>query len=222
MRRDQTASPNQAETQSQAGASDGPNTPLGTSPPAGASNKPLGATNQNNSASTQPMGSLTDTGGGWFIETLTALGLVIGLILLARWAWVRLSGQVTSKAPAGSKAVEVLSRTAVAPRNHVLLLRVGQRILVVSDSSSGMQTLAQVDQPEEVAELLANVTSQRSGSISQGFRQVLTSASGEMREAELEAEQGRDHAEHAVDRTRDAVSSLLSRVRSAARGRGAA
>jgi len=63
---------------------------------------------------------------------------------------------VTSSAPQGG-IVEVLSRTTVAPRSHVVLMRVGTRILVVSDSPAGMRTLASVEDAEEVAELLGAI-----------------------------------------------------------------
>jgi len=172
-------------------------------------------------------GQSSDTGsafsgtGGWVLDTLTALGVVIGLILLGKWGWTKLSGQVPASGGAGSRAVELLSRTAIAPKNHVLLLRVGQRVLVVSDSPTGMRTLTELAEPDEVADLLTTVTAQQSDSISNQFRQTLSRAGAGLDESEWDQEVGRDTSEHHFDRSRDAVSSLLSRVRTFAnRGGG--
>ena len=162
----------------------------------------------------------TDDSAGWVLETLAALGVVIGLILLGRWVWMKLSGQAsptTTGSAAGS--VEVLSRTAVAPKNHVLLLRVGNRVLVVGDSSNGLNTLAEVDDPDEVADLLTSISTQQPKSITNNFKQALSRVSGSFDQRTLDQEDGRDDAEHHFDRSRSEVSSLLHRLRSAS-GRG--
>src|SRR5690606_12807455 len=137
------------------------------------------------------------------LGTLGALGFVLAVILVARWAWIRFGGGVISRS---TPAVEVLSRTSVAPRNHVLLLRVGGRILVVGDSAGGLRTLTQIDEPDEVASLLEAVTAAKATSVSQGFAQLLSSKGGEFA---IDA----DDPEHRVDRARDSLSGLLSRVR---------
>ncbi|MFP4144531.1 MAG: flagellar biosynthetic protein FliO [Phycisphaeraceae bacterium] len=146
---------------------------------------------------------------GWMLSTLAALGLVIGLILLLRWGWTRMGGKV---AAGSSPVVEVLSRTTVAPRNHVLLLRVGGRILVVSDSAGGMRTLESVTDPEEVAELLQGVTAAKETSASRSFGQLLGRFGGDYDQPDP-LETGLDDEEHLVDRAREGVSGLLSRVR---------
>lgn len=165
---------------------------------------------------------------GWMLRTLAALGIVIGLIFLMRWGWMRLGGgqHITS-----TPVVEVLSRTAVAPRNHVLLLRVGQRILIVGDSGGGMRTLASVEDEQEVADLLAAINASKADSISRNFQQLLSrfGAAHDRTAAEAEdvngfgwvdAEDGRDHAEHVYDRARDNVSGLATRIRNLSRKGG--
>lgn len=106
----------------------------------------------------------------WILKTITALGIVIGLALLVRYVYARMGGNVAGYA---SPVVEVLSRTTVAPRSHVLLLRVGGRVLVVSDSSAGMRTLASLEDPQEVADILGAVSAAKPTSISKGFSQLL-------------------------------------------------
>ena len=170
---------------------------------------PLG---QSSSASVSSNPTPPETDSGWVLGTLTALGLVIALILLLRWGWLKMGGRV---AVGSSPVVEVLSRTAVAPRNHVLLLRVGGRILVVGDSSAGLRTLASVEDPDEVASLLQDVTAAKPSSISGSFRQLLGNfdRDDELSDRQLLSEQGGDVQEHRMDRARDSLSGLLSRVR---------
>ncbi len=164
-------------------------------------------------------GTLNDTtqvnnagGGSWMLQTITALGVVIGLILLLRAAWSRLTGQVV--ATGHSPVVEVLSRTTIAPRNQLLLIRLGQRILVVGDSPAGLRTLAHVDDPEEIASLLTAISAAKPNSISQNFSQLLNRFNGEYESDALDVEGG-DAAEHRIDRARNSLSGLLARIRTA-------
>jgi len=150
---------------------------------------------------------------GWILNTLGALGVVIGVILLARRALSRMNGGVTV---AGSSPVlQVLSRTAVAPRNHVLLIRLGERILVVGDSAAGLRTLAELTDPQEIGGILAEIAQSESTGIRRSFGQLLGRLNGEYDTAERTAVEGGDDSEHVIDRARDQLSSLLSRVRAA-------
>ena len=82
-------------------------------------------------------------GSGWVMQTITALGVVIGLIFLLRAVANRV--RQPAMGTSNNAVVEVLSRVAVGQRHHVLLMRLGQRVLVVGETAGGMQTLATVD-----------------------------------------------------------------------------
>lgn len=146
-----------------------------------------------------------ETSGSGVLGTLGALGLIVGLILAGRWAWVRFGGGVVAR---GSPAVEILSRTTVAPRNHVVLVRIGPRILVLGDSPAGLRALSQIEEPEEVADLLEALTAARSNSLSRGFAQLLSHS-----DTQFEAQGESAMPEHSVGRARDSVSGLLARMR---------
>lgn len=148
--------------------------------------------------------------GAWVLKTLSSLGLVIAVILLARWGWAKMGGAVAVR---GSSVVEVLSRTTVAPRNHVLLLRVGGRVLVVGDSAAGLRTLASIEDPDEVASVLEAVTAAGGTSITRGFSQLLSRTDEEFDPQRRLADEGGDRDEHRVDSARDSMSALLSRIR---------
>ena len=180
-------------------------------------------TSGNNDTDSENDGSGLGGGGSWIFDTVTALGVVIGLILLLRWGYLKLSGQPSATRTASS-VVEVLSRTTVAPRNHVLLLRVGHRILIVGDSGSGMRTLANIDDEQEVADLLASITAAQSNSVTKNFSQLLGrfgAAHDQVDPNDPNAaahwaahdDDGGDDAEHVFDRARHNVSGLTSRIR---------
>jgi len=185
--------------------------------------KPLGKPGQSGvperstlSSEDTPLGSDSD-GSAWMLKTVTSLGVVIGLILIMRMVINKLSGRPAIGSRSG--IVEVLSRTSISPRNQVLLLRLGQRIIVVSEGPAGVRTLADLDDPDEVSQLLATVSASRPGSITQSFNQLLNRAGSEMDNPRSFAQDhGTDEDEHAVDRTRNELSGLLSKIKSMNKG----
>ncbi len=148
---------------------------------------------------------------GWLLNTITALGAVLAVIILLRVVLGRFTG--AGGVVQSSPLLEVLSRVTVAPRSQVVLMRMGSRILVVGESAGGLRTLAQITEPDEIAQVLASVASDRPNSISRGFQQLVTRFNGEYEERDSHALEGGDTTEHHIDRARDQVSSLLARVR---------
>jgi flagellar biogenesis protein FliO len=84
-----------------------------------------------------------------------ALAIVLAMIFGARWLFAHFFAG--ARAPATSKAVKVLGRTSLAPRQQVLLLQVGRRVVVVGESNGNLATLAQLDDPDEVARLVGQL-----------------------------------------------------------------
>lgn len=96
-----------------------------------------------------------------------ALGVVLALIFALRW----LSRRVFPSVSAGqsSAAVRLLARSVVTPRQQVLLLQVGRRIVVAADNGSQLSPLSEITDADEIAGLLGQIDSTRSGSISGAF-----------------------------------------------------
>ena len=160
---------------------------------------------------TAPAGGIDEPSGGYVLSTLAALGVVIGLVFAARWAYAKMGGTVVTRP---SSVVEVLSRTAVAPKSHVLLLRVGQRVLVVGDSGGGgLQTLAELSDAEEVASVLQSVTAGRESSVTKNFNSLMSRFQQDPQGPGGRALEGGDDSEVHLDRTRDALSGLANRLR---------
>ena len=105
-------------------------------------------------------------GDGWW-RTALALGLVVGLIFLARYLMRRLGG---GAAKAGGGAIDVLARTSVSPRQQLLLVRLGRRLLLVGSGPEGMTPLSEITDPEEVDRMLKLVETSKAESFAEILR----------------------------------------------------
>ena len=92
-------------------------------------------------------------------RVVIALILVIALIFILRALGRYLFPSVTSRGQ--SRVVEVLSRSALAPKQQVMLLRVGRRVIVVGDSGAQMNTLCEISDPDEVAGLVGQLREEK-------------------------------------------------------------
>lgn len=90
--------------------------------------------------------------GGWW-QTILALGLVVLLIFAARFGLQRFGGR--AKLAAGP--IEVLSRLAVGPRQELMLVRFGERLILVGASQGSLATLAETSDPDQVESLMASI-----------------------------------------------------------------
>jgi len=101
-----------------------------------------------------------DNTGGW-LRTLGALAVVAGLIFAARW-FLRRWG---ASGPAGQAGpMEVLARASVAPRQQLLLVRLGKRLVLIGAGGGTMSTLAEVSDQAEVDELMRSVKAAKGAS----------------------------------------------------------
>lgn len=81
-----------------------------------------------------------------------SLAVVLSLIFLLRWAAQRFMGLQVS---GGGGAVQVLSRTVLSPRQQLILLQVGRRVVLVANNGSSANTLCEVRDPDEIAEIVS-------------------------------------------------------------------
>ena len=78
------------------------------------------------------------------------LAIVIAAILLLRYAarrFLRLPA-----AARASESIRVLSRTPISPKQHVLALAVGRRVLIVADNGQQLSTLCELTDERELRE----------------------------------------------------------------------
>jgi flagellar biogenesis protein FliO len=100
----------------------------------------------------KPTGSLnSNSGSADLTRMLSALMIVVAVIFVLRWAARRMA---LVPGAANSGAVKVISRSTVSPRQQVLVLQVGRRLVVVGDSGGRMNPLCEITDPDEVAAMI--------------------------------------------------------------------
>jgi flagellar biosynthetic protein FliO len=169
--------------------------------------------------------------GGLDVQRLvTALGIVLGLILLARWVLRRFFG--VAGATRATRAVQVLARSPLSPKQQLMLLRVGRRVIVVGDAGGQLNTLSEITDPDEVASLIGQVQDDHTGRASKSFGNLFgrmqgkfddeaagaeaePAATGQSREEGVDQRDGDGtvDGDPAVDSTRQELSGLMDRVR---------
>jgi len=152
-----------------------------------------------------------------------SLAAVIGLILALRWG-----GKKLFQRPGGARAtraVQLLARSPVSPRQQVLLLRVGRRILVVGDCNGQMNSLSEITDPEEVAALVVQLHEEKSDFSAKAFGALFSQASRNMGHNEEEAEESvpadeppepeasEPPLDPAISETREEITGLMEKIR---------
>jgi flagellar biogenesis protein FliO len=145
-----------------------------------------------------------------------ALAVVIGAIFGLRWAGQRFFG-ISSVGDGG--VVKVLSRSTIGPRQQVILMQVGKRVLVVANSATGINTLCEVSDGEEIASLVSEAKRpviERAKSFKSLFGRAEANFDGDVQEETAkEIAEKEDVAEVAT--TREEISGLLDKVRNLTR-----
>jgi hypothetical protein len=112
-----------------------------------------------------------------------------------------------------TRAIEVMGSHVIGPRQRVLLLRVGKRLILVGHSSAGMNTLCEIQDPDEVASLLGQLAAQSSAA-ARPFSAAMNWARGRSDEVTAESTQTPAPSdEAAVAATREELGGLMDKVR---------
>ncbi|MEX0587003.1 MAG: flagellar biosynthetic protein FliO, partial [Pirellulales bacterium] len=80
-----------------------------------------------------------------------SLAVVVGLFLVVVWLSRRSGGTATTPLP--KEVFEVLGRAPLAPRNWAGLVRCGRKLLLVSFTPTGVDTLTEITDPAEIDRL---------------------------------------------------------------------
>lgn len=89
------------------------------------------------------------------INTLLALGGVVGLFLAVHVLLKRIQPKASQRLP--NDLVEVLGTTSLGPKQQLLLLRFGNKLLLVSRQPGETVCLSELSEPREVSELLSRL-----------------------------------------------------------------
>jgi flagellar biogenesis protein FliO len=127
-------------------------------------------------ASASPRGKAAVPAGNlWDMQKIPlALGAVILLILA-----MRIVGKKMMAGGGAFKSSEVLSvilRSSVSPRQQLMLVKVGRRLVLVGTGGNDLSALCQIDDPNEVAELLGQIRAEKTASPASNFRAMFGKA----------------------------------------------
>ncbi len=100
----------------------------------------------------------------------SGLAIVLGLFLAAAWVFRRAAPKAATLLP--GEVVEILGRAPLAGRQQMHLLRCGNKLLLVSVTPAGAETLTEVTDPSEVDRLAGLCRQAHAQSATVAFRQV--------------------------------------------------
>jgi flagellar biogenesis protein FliO len=120
-----------------------------------------------------------------FPRVLAALGIVIGLIFVLRWLGKFLFPAATGRG--GNRVIEVMSRSAISPKQQVMLIRVGKRLIVVGDTGSQMNPLCEISDPDEIAALVGQLRDEKTSSTTRAFGAIFRRSRTDFERPEDEA-----------------------------------
>lgn len=122
-----------------------------------------------------PAESKPRPGGIQSIATIGgSLAAVLGLFLLIVWVLRRASPGAMATLP--GEAFEVLGRASLPNRQQVHLLRCGSKLLLVSITATGAETLTEITDPDEVDRMAELCRRPQRGNAPSSFRQALRQA----------------------------------------------
>jgi flagellar biogenesis protein FliO len=150
-----------------------------------------------------------------------ALAIVLGAMYLTHQVWKRLGMPGSANRNAGS--LQVISRLNLAPKQQLVLLRVGRRVVLIGNCGTQMNALCEITDPDEAAGLLGQAATERDESLTAAsFNAVLGGEEKRFEEeanADLPARANGDALadEQALASTRDELGDMMEKVRSLSR-----
>ena len=160
-------------------------------------------------ATTQVTGANAQVSSNDILDT-KRVALAMGIVLVAIFAthkiWKRLG--MPGVGGKGSGSLQVVSRLNIAPKQQILLIRVGRRMVLVGNSGTQMNPLCEIADPEEAAGLLGQTVSEQST-----FDTVLDTQEKQF-DPESNVDKPAPDEDPAVASTREELNGLMDKVRS--------
>ena len=129
--------------------------------------------NTGNGASTERESNIGSSSP--LITVCSSLAVVLGLFAALIWTTRKFGGRGSTRKNIPQEAFQTLGTTSIDPRTQVSLIRCGQKILIVAQTSNGVHPLGEITDKEEVSHLIATC----SGDSKQEFQTALASIESE-------------------------------------------
>jgi flagellar biogenesis protein FliO len=149
-----------------------------------------------------------------------ALAIVIGLIFVMRWAGRKFFPTAAIARSGG--AMKVMSRLVISPKQQLLMIQVGRRIVVVGDSAGQMAPVSEITDPEEIASLMGQLAEEKSQYSLKGFGTLFNRAGGRFDESPAQMQRDSalsdsppeiDDESPQIDDARGEISGLMEKIK---------
>jgi flagellar biogenesis protein FliO len=130
--------------------------------------------------------------GGAITSVVSSLAVVLGLFFVLVWLAKRGAPKGAATLPA--EVLEVLGRAQLTPRQQMHVVRFGNKLVLLTLSPSGAESLAEIDDPVEVERVLGICQEMQQGSITESFRQVFSQVANEPAQEGFAGREGGRHS----------------------------
>lgn len=108
---------------------------------------------------------------GPLVTTCASLAIVLGLFAMVVFLWRRM-GSPRGGGVLPTEAVRPIGHTMIDAKTRLTLIKVGRRIVLTSQTPTGIQAVCQIDDLDEVTELLAMCDPKTRQTFHQTMRQI--------------------------------------------------
>ena len=116
---------------------------------------------------------------GPLVTVCSSLAIVLALFSGLVWAGRKFGGASAASKPLPASALTPLGHVMLDPRTKLMLVKCGRRILVLSQTASGITPITEVTHPDEVRELVASCSAEAREVFQKTLREIeLEPASG--------------------------------------------
>jgi len=107
-------------------------------------------------------------------KPLIQTGIALGIVLLLLFGLLWFMKKATPKSMQGLplETIQVLGNAPLTGRQHLRLIRLGERLLLLAVSDTSAQTLTEITDPDEVRHLLEQCRKQDESSLSRSFQSI--------------------------------------------------
>ncbi len=145
---------------------------------------------------------------GWVGSTMTALGVVLGLIALCAWGVKKI---MPGGALGNTSVIQVLHKTYLTPKQFLAVVKLGRRMMLIGVTNEQMNPLATIDDPEEVAWLTTDAKTAGAGE--KNFHKAMGQELSVYEQLDEPAEPPRVPDQAIMDQTRQRLRGLLQKVK---------
>ena len=169
------------------------------------------------SATSQPSLALASSPRLDLGRLLLAMTIVLGLVFVMRWGGKRFFPG--AGVPRSGGAIKILSRLVISPKQQLLMIQVGRRIVVVGDAGGQMSPLSEITDPEETSAMLLQLAEEKSQHSMKGFGSLFHRAETNLEE-KITTEQAKPPVadspsapDPAIDNARGEINELADKLR---------